>query len=84
MTVKKLAISLPEDVLALVDDSAKRKGMTRSGFIAAVLRQVAGARRDADVTRRLNALFADEAVALESVESAAQLLAARRTEGTEW
>ena len=84
MSSKKLAISLPEDVLALVDDSARRKGMTRSGYIAAVLRRVAGARADAEVTRRINALFADHALVAETTLSARQLLDLRPDEGWEW
>ena len=83
MTVKKFAISVPEDIMKDVDAAAKRRGLTRSGFIASVLRRVATARRDADVTRRINELFADEAVVVDAKRSAAGLLSARPAEGWE-
>ena len=35
--VKTISISLPQDVLALVDRTAKEMGLTRSSFISLVL-----------------------------------------------
>ena len=63
MPVRKIAISVPEEVLRHVDRAARRAGLTRSGFITALLRRGASARSDAEVTRRLNALFADPEIA---------------------
>jgi metal-responsive CopG/Arc/MetJ family transcriptional regulator len=60
MSTSKIAITVPEDVLAAVDTAAKERGESRSGFISRVLRAALRARRDAAVTRRLNALFMDE------------------------
>jgi hypothetical protein len=59
MPVRKIAISVPDEVVRHVDRAAKRAGLTRSGFITALLTRAAAARSDAEVTRRLNALFAD-------------------------
>ena len=84
MSVKKFAISVPEDVMSAVDAAARRRGLTRSGFISGVLRRVATARRDAEVTRRINELFAGDTLAEETRQSADGLLAGRAAEGWEW
>lgn len=84
MAAKKLAISLPEDVLAQVDRAAADRGLTRSGFIAQVLRQVARARGDAQVTARLNRLFGDPEVADEQSRTARGFRAAAPAQGWDW
>jgi len=71
MVAKKLAISLPEEVLERVDAAAARRGMSRSGFIASVLRRVAAAHSDAEVSKRVDELFADPSIAVEQRETAA-------------
>ncbi len=60
MAHRKTAIAVPSEVLDEVDRAARERGESRSGYISRVLRLAVQARRDADVTRRLNALFADE------------------------
>ncbi len=62
MAHRKTAIAVPEDVLEEVDRAARERGESRSRFISRVLRLAVRARRDAEVTRRLDALFADESV----------------------
>ena len=62
MRVKKIAISLPPDVLAEVDRAAAEGGMSRSGFIAEILRRTARIRRDRRITRAINDFFDEEGV----------------------
>ena len=38
MHTKKNAITIPRDIVALVDEISRLKGMSRSGFISGVLR----------------------------------------------
>lgn len=50
--VKTISISIPLDVLALVDQAAKETGLTRSSFISLALsmnEQVKGARKNGAV-----------------------------------
>jgi metal-responsive CopG/Arc/MetJ family transcriptional regulator len=61
MAHRKTAIAVPEEILEEVDRAARERGESRSRFISRVLRLTVRARRDAEVTRRLNALFADPA-----------------------
>ena len=62
MPLHKTAITIPEDLLAQLDKAAKQLGESRSRYITHVLRVAVKARRDADITNRLNALFAEDGV----------------------
>ena len=61
MARHKTAIAIPEDLLAEVDAAARERSESRSAFITRVLQAAVRARRDRDITRRLDALFADPA-----------------------
>jgi Arc/MetJ-type ribon-helix-helix transcriptional regulator len=63
MAHRKTAIAVPEEILDEVDRAARARGESRSRFINRILRLALRARRDAEITRRLDALFADESVA---------------------
>ena len=73
MATIKTAISLPAELMQSVDEAAAARGESRSGFIRRVLQAAVRARRDAAITRRLNELFADEPVADEQRQLAAEL-----------
>ncbi|MDQ3034791.1 MAG: type II toxin-antitoxin system HicB family antitoxin [Myxococcota bacterium] len=76
MATKKTAIAVPEELLKEVDAAARARGESRSRFLTRVLTEVVRAKRDADITRRLDALFADPDVDREQRRGAAQLAAA--------
>ena len=73
MAHRKTAIAVPEEILEEVDRAARERGESRSRFISRVLRLAVRARRDAEVTRRLDALFADASVQEEQRRDAHQL-----------
>ncbi len=83
MGAHKFAISVPEEVMARVDEAAERRGVTRSRFITDVLRKVARAQTDADITRRLDEVFGKSDVAREQRRMSRELLTARADDG-EW
>jgi hypothetical protein len=60
---RKTAISVPPRLLELVDAAARQRGESRSRFIQRILVEAVRSRRDADVRRRIDALFADEGAA---------------------
>ena len=80
MASSKIAITIPEEVLADVDAAARAHGETRSGFISRILRTALRARRDAGITRRLKELFADESV----VASQDRITREMASAGTDW
>ncbi len=58
MPLHKTAVTIPVDLLTKVDQAARQRGESRSRYITRVLAAAVRARRDADVTQRLNELFA--------------------------
>ena len=80
MAHRKTAIAVPEEILDAVDRAARERGESRSRFISRVLHLAVRARRDAEVTRRLDELFADE-----SLREAQRLEAEERAPlGVDW
>lgn len=60
MTVSmKTAISLPDALFASADSLAKRLKVSRSALYAAAVAEYVAKHRDADVTARLNSVYAD-------------------------
>jgi metal-responsive CopG/Arc/MetJ family transcriptional regulator len=80
MPYRKTAIAVPEDLLEDVDRAAESRGESRSRYITRVLRAAVRAKRDADITRALDELFANETLGKDQRETAAALDRA----GTDW
>ena len=56
----KTAISLPDDLFAEADSLARSLGKSRSGLVAEALAEYVAKHRYAEVTQRLNAVYAVE------------------------
>lgn len=84
MATKKFAISVPEDVMDEVSRAAAQQGVSRSAYIVQVLRRLAGAQKDAEISRRINALFDDPAIAAEQAQTARAFRRSSGSPGTEW
>ena len=80
MSLRKVTIAISDELLAAVDLAARACGETRNRFVAHVLQEAVRARHDAEVTKRLNELFAEPEIAQEQARSASELDAA----GTAW
>jgi metal-responsive CopG/Arc/MetJ family transcriptional regulator len=80
MALRKTAIALSDDLLSAVDRAAESRGESRNRFVTRVLQEAVHARRDAEVTKRLNELFADAGLAQEQTREASDLDAV----GTDW
>jgi metal-responsive CopG/Arc/MetJ family transcriptional regulator len=80
MPLRKTAIAIPEDLLEAVDRAAEARHESRNRFVTRVLRLAVRARRDAEITRRLDECFADPELASTHRTDAEMLDAA----GTDW
>jgi metal-responsive CopG/Arc/MetJ family transcriptional regulator len=80
MSLRKTAIAIPEDLLEAVDRAAEARRESRNRFITRVLKIAVRARRDAEITRRLDECFTDAALASAQRTEAEMLDAA----GTDW
>ena len=68
--LRKTAISVPARLLAQVDAAARGRGESRSRFIQRLLVEAVRSRRDADVRRRIDALFSEEPIRREQLRGA--------------
>ena len=80
MPLKKTAVALPENLLRTIDAAARDRGESRNAFVTRVLMAAMTARRDREITRKLDELFADPALREHERLSAQHLAAA----GTDW
>lgn len=80
MPLRKTAIAVSDDLLAAVDRAARERHESRNRFVTRVIQYAVRARRDADVTRRLNDLFSAPEVGDQQSRSAFELDAI----GTPW
>ena len=80
MALRKTAIAVPPDLLAAVDRAARERHESRNRFVTCVLRHAVRARRDAEITRRLNELFAAPDLAKQQSREASELDGI----GTDW
>ena len=77
----KTAISLPDKLFESSDALARRLGLSRSQLVATALAEFLAKHRGRDVTRRLDAVYADEASAL---DPGTVRLQARSLRGDAW
>ena len=73
MPLRKTAIAVPDDLLAAVDRVARARRESRNRFVTRILQHAVRARRDAEITRRLNELFAAPEVAQKQSREASDL-----------
>jgi len=73
MPLRKTAIAVSDDLLAAVDRVARARGESRNQFVTRVLQHAVRARRDAEITRRLNELFATSELAQQQSREASEL-----------
>ncbi len=76
----KTTVSLPDDLFARADESARRQGISRSRLYAKALSEYLGRRRAAEVTARLNEVLPDEPEGLDPALAMAQSEAIGREE----
>ena len=73
MPLRKTAIAVSADLLAAVDRAARRRHESRNRFVTRVLQYAVRARRDAEITQRLNELFAAPEVLAQQRREASDL-----------
>jgi hypothetical protein len=73
MPLRKTAIAVSDDLLAAVDRAARQRHESRNRFVTRVLQYAVRARRDAEITRRLNELFSSSEVRDAQRQEAAEL-----------
>ena len=84
MNTEKVAITVPADLLSIIDDISKQKGMSRSRFISTILREKVVQEKEKRIKVEYNRVFSDELILKEQIETASWLEGTGSKEGQEW
>ena len=84
MNTQKVAITVPIDLLKIIDDISKQKGMSRSRFISTILREKVVQEKEKRIKAAYNRVFSDELILKEQIETASWLEGTGSKKGQEW
>jgi hypothetical protein len=71
MRTEKVAITIPSDLVAVIDDIRSRKGVSRTKFITMLLRQKIQDEQARKIREAYDRVFSDPSLAKEQVDTAA-------------
>jgi len=70
MNTQKVAITVPKDLIAMVDDISRERGISRSKFISLVLEEKVVNERDRKLKEAYDRLFSDDSIRKEQIDTA--------------
>lgn len=84
MNTQKVAITVPVDLVAMVDKISKQRGISRSKFISNVLREIIMDERKRQLKEAYNRVFSDDSIRKEQLETSLWFDGAGSNVGQEW
>ena len=84
MHTQKVAITIPRELVELVDDIRKKRGLSRSKFISMVLRERIMLERSRQIKDAYNRVFSDESIREEQLSCARWFEGLGIEKGQEW
>jgi metal-responsive CopG/Arc/MetJ family transcriptional regulator len=84
MRTEKIAITIPSDLVAMIDDIRSRRGVSRSKFITLLLREKIMDEQARDIREAYDRVFSDESIVQEQLDTAAWFEGSGKDEGQEW
>ena len=84
MNTQKVAISVPKDLIAIVDDISREKGISRSSFISRVLREKVLDEKEQKLRDAYNRVFSDDAIRKEQLDTCEWFEQSGDNEGQGW
>jgi len=84
MNTQKIAISMPTDLVAMIDILSKQKGMSRSRYISTILREKILNEKERQIKEAYNRVFSDDSIKKEQLETSLWFDGAGSIEGLEW
>ena len=70
MNTQKVAITIPKELVMMIDDISKKRGVSRSKFISSVLREKIMSERNRHVKDAYDRIFSDESIRKEQLDRA--------------
>ena len=84
MNTQKVAISMPANLLASIDNMRKNKGLSRSKYISTLLQDIISEEKNKEIKKAYDSVFSDENIKQEQLETARFYEGAGAEEGEEW
>ena len=84
MNTQKVAITVPKDLIMIVDDISKESGMSRSKFISAIIKEKILSERNSKIKAAYDTVFSDESIRQEQQETAKWFDVSGTENGQEW
>ena len=84
MPTEKVAITIPSDLVSMIDDIRSKRGVSRSKFITLLLREKIMDEKAREIREAYDRVFSDESVVREQLDTAAWLEGSGKDEGQEW
>ena len=84
MRTQKVAITIPKELVIMIDDISKKEGVSRSKFISMVLREKLISERNNHIKNAYDLAFSDESIREEQINCARWFEGVGTEEGQEW
>ena len=84
MNTQKVAITVPADLVAIIDEISKEKGVSRSKYISTVLCEKVLSEKERHIKDSYNRIFSDDTIKKEQLETAIWFDGTGDRGGQEW
>ena len=84
MNTQKVAVTIPKELVAMVDDISKKRGLSRSKFISMVIREKVLSEKSRYIKDVHDRIFSDESIRKEQLDRARWFEGLGAEEGQEW
>ena len=84
MNTQKVAITVPKDLIAIIDEISRLKGISRSKFISEVLSEKIRDEKDRQLREAYDRVFSDDAIRKEQIDTAEHSEGSGKDEGQRW
>jgi metal-responsive CopG/Arc/MetJ family transcriptional regulator len=84
MNTQKVAITIPADLIVMIDDISKQKGLSRSKYISTVLHEKVLSEKERQIKDSYNRIFSDDSIKKEQLQTAIWFDGTGTQGGQEW
>jgi len=84
MNTKKIAITVPKDLVMTIDLLSIESGVSRSKFITDILKEKISKDKNDKIKAAFDRVFSDETIAEEQLTTAREFESSGKEEGQEW
>jgi metal-responsive CopG/Arc/MetJ family transcriptional regulator len=84
MNTQKVAITIPADLVTIIDNISKQKGLSRSKYITTVLREKVLSEKERQIKDSYNQVFSDDSIKKEQLRTSIWFDGTGNQGGQEW